>query len=270
MARHRDDATAQGIIEAALESGIRFFDNAYKYNGGYSEEVLGKFLTPKYREYSYIMTKADTRDPEIPARQQLEESLRRMKTDYVDLWMVHTIVDAEDAEKRVAEMWEVCQEARAEGKVRHFGFTGHKDSSAHIKAIETLKDNPAEACLMPMSPSDFISRDSFIHTVLPPLLNQDYGVLAMKTMNAGNVVRAHEGKQMVPDRMSLEEHQWFTLSLPITSWVSGMESIEQVKQNTEIARRFTQLSEDDRMDLANRVTDMANISALQPYRRWDT
>ena len=260
---------SQQLIEAALEEGIRFFDCAVKYHRGVSETRYGQFLTPKYRDDVYLMTKCDTRDPEIPAQQQLEDSLRRMNTDYVDLWMVHTIIDEEDAEKRVNEMFEVAQKAKAEGKIRHFGFSGHKATEAHLKALQTL-GKEADVALMPMSPNDFVSDDSFIINVLPKLVENGTAPLAMKTMNAGQFNRIHGGKNAVPERISLEEHQWFTLSLPISTWISGIQTLEQVRENANIARRFTKLSEKDRLSIADKVSDMANIPALQPYRAWNT
>ncbi len=263
------DYQSQELIDTALEEGIRFFDCAVKYHNGLSESVYGKFLTPKYRDEVYLMTKCDTRDPELPAQQQLEASLRRMKTDYVDLWMVHTIIDEQDAERRVSDMLETAQKAKAEGKIRHFGFSGHKNTKAHLRAIELLQEN-AEVALMPMSPNDFVSDDSFIINVLPKLIENGTAPLAMKTMNAGQFNRNHGGKNAVPDRISLEEHQWFTLSLPIATWISGMQTVQQVKENAAIARSYTELSESDRLALADKVSDMANIPSLQPYRQWNT
>jgi len=260
---------SQQLIEASLEEGIRFFDCAVKYHRGVSETRFGQFLTPRYRDSVYLMTKCDTRDPEIPAKQQLEDSLRRMKTDSVDLWMVHTIIDKYDAERRVLEMLEIAQTAKAEGKIRHFGFSGHKATEAHLHAIKIL-GKEADVALMPMSPNDFVSDDSFILKVLPRLVENGIAPLAMKTMNAGQFNRAHGGIKAVPERISLEEHQWFTLSLPISTWISGIETLDQVRENASIARRFSNLSEADRMAIANKVSDMANIPALQPYRAWNT
>ncbi len=261
---------SQTIIEAALEEGIRFFDQAVKYHRGRAEDIYGKFLIPKYREHIYLMSKCDTRDPQIPAAQQLEDSLRRMKTDYLDMWLVHTIIDKADAEYRVKEMLEVAEKAKQDGKIRHFGFSGHKATEAHLAALEMTKKEPVDTVLMPISPSDFVSRDSFIVNVLPKLVEQQIGPLAMKTMNSGRFAQEFEGKRITPERLSIEEHQWFSLSLPVTSWVSGMTNVDEVRQNADIARRYTKLSEEDRLAIADKISDMADIAQLQPYRQWNT
>ena len=261
---------AQQNIETALEEGIRFFDCAYKYLDGRSEEALGKFLSPKYREHAFIMSKADTRDPQIDSRIQLETSLKRMKTDYVDLWMTHTIVDSGDAERRIAEMLEVAEKAKEEGKIRYFGFTGHKATEAHLKAIEMVKGMDDVSCLMPISPVDFVSKDSFTVNVLPGLIENQIIPLAMKTMNAGRAMSEHEGKSVIPGRLSFEENQWFVLSLPVATWVSGMQNPDHVRQNVDIARRFTALTEADRLAIAERVLDVKDVAGLQPYRQWNT
>jgi len=268
LARARD---SQALVEAALEEGYRFFDTAYKYHGGRSEEVFGEHLTPKYREDVYILSKCDTRDPELDARSQLEGSLRRLKTDYIDLWLVHTLIDEEDAARRVPEMIEVLQEAKAAGKVRHFGVSGHYSTASLLKALELTQEDPLDALLMPMSPVDFVSKDSFIKIVLPRLLELGVSPLAMKTMASGRALSATlGGKTVIPNRLSMEENQWFVLSLPISSWISGTVSVGEIRENADILRRHTQLTEDDRLEIARKVLDVADDPELQPYRAWKT
>ncbi|NEQ67316.1 MAG: aldo/keto reductase, partial [Symploca sp. SIO2D2] len=205
-----DGRDSQALVETALEEGYRFFDTAHKYHGGRSEEVFGKYLTPKYREDVYILSKCDTRDPELDAATQLEVSLKRLNTDYIDLWLVHTLIDEEDAERRVMDMLEVLEEAKAAGKVRHFGVSGHYSTAALNKALAMTKDDTLDALLMPMSPVDFVSQDSFIKNVLPELLEQGVAPLAMKTMGAGRTLSSKvNGKTVIPQRLSKEENQWF-------------------------------------------------------------
>ncbi len=261
------ESECERIIETSLENGVRFFDNAWKYNGGRSEERYGKYLTPKYREQVFIMSKADSREGPSP-RQQLEESLRRMKTDYIDLWMIHTVSSPGDAENRVPEMLPVMLKAQEEGKVRHCGFSGHTVTSAHLRVLELAKGGPLKTCLMPISTIDTIARDSFTLKVLPKLVEQGYAPLAMKAMSSGRVLRKYNGKSIVPDRLSLEENLWFVLSLPICSLVSGMPNLENLRQNIDIAKRFTSLTEDDRKTIADKVAEVANSKGLEPYRNW--
>ncbi|MEO0796742.1 MAG: aldo/keto reductase [Verrucomicrobiota bacterium] len=261
---------AEALVEASLEEGIRFFDTAYNYHDGMSEEMYGKYLTPKYRDDVFIMSKCEARPPKPDPMTQLETSLKRMKTDYIDLWMVHTVVSAEDAAKRVPEMYAVFEQAREKGLVRYFGVSGHVSNAAMLEALKVTADQPMNAMLMPMNPVDFVSQDSFIKNVLPVELEQGVASLAMKTMNDGYALRTKlNGKTVVPDRLSKEENQWFTLSLPVSSWVSGMENPEQVKENAELLRRFTQLSETDRLEIAKKVLDVADEMDLQPYRKYN-
>jgi hypothetical protein len=127
---------AQAIIEKALEEGIRFFDNAPLYSDGKAEECYGKFLTPRYRDVSFIMTKTLARNREN-ALNDLDASLSRMRTDYVDLWQVHALKSSQDAEERVQNgVLDAFIEAQKNGKVRHIGFTGHQSYKAHLKMLD--------------------------------------------------------------------------------------------------------------------------------------
>ena len=264
---HCEESESQRIIETAIENGVRFFDNAWKYHDGLSEERHGKFLTPKYREHVFLMSKADSREgPSL--RKQLEDSLRRMRTDYLDLWLIHTVSSPEDAVNRVPEMLPVIEKAIKEGKVRYAGFSGHTVTSAHLKVLEMTKGGPLKTCLMPISPVDAVSRDSFTMKVLPELLEQGYAPLAMKTMNSGRALNEYGGKSVVPGRLSFEENFWFTLSLPICSWVSGMPSLAHLRQNLDIAKRFTSLTESDRHAIVEKVAEVADADGLEPYREW--
>ncbi|AWT60526.1 MAG: Aldo-keto reductase YhdN [Candidatus Moanabacter tarae] len=262
-----EESESQRIIETAIENGVRFFDNAWKYHNGLSEERHGKFLTPKYRSHVFLMSKADSREGPSP-RKQLEDSLRRMRTDYLDLWLIHTVSSPEDAMNRVPEMLPIIEKAIDEGKVRYAGFSGHTVTSAHLKVLEIAKGGPLKTCLMPISPVDAVSRDSFTIKVLPKLLDQGYAPLAMKTMNSGRALNTYGGKSVVPGRLSFEENFWFTLSLPICSWVSGIPNLANLRQNIDIAKRFTSLTDSDRSAIADKVTEVADASGLEPYRGW--
>ena len=261
------ESECQRIIEEALESGVRFFDNAWKYHDGLSEERYGRYLTPRYRDDVFIMSKADSRDGGDVGR-QLEDSLRRMKTDYLDLWLIHTVSSPEDADHRVPEMLPVMHRARDEGKVRHFGFSGHTVTSAHLHVLELAKGDILKSCLMPISPVDAASEDSFTIVVLPRLLEEGYAPLAMKSMNSGRIFREYDGDTVVPGRLTLEENIWFTLSLPICSWVSGMPSVKNLRENVKIAQSFTSLTEGDRQAIVHKVVQVADADGLQPYKEW--
>ena len=147
---------AQAIIEKALEEGVRFFDNAPLYSGGKAEERYGEFLTPKYRDVSFIMTKSLAKNREN-ALKDLDTSLSRMKTDYVDLWQMHALENPKDVEERVQNgVLDAFLEAQKKGKVRHIGFTGHESYKAHLKMLEELKKRGVKrtSSQMPVNPAD--------------------------------------------------------------------------------------------------------------------
>src|SRR5690606_33704033 len=177
-----DEKEAQKTIEAALEGGIRFFDNAESYGSGRAEERYGKFLTPKYRDIAYIMSKSTGRDAKT-AQQHLEGSLRRMNTDYLDLWLIHGVTSPDDVSGRLSNgVLDVVLEAQASGKVRHVGFSGHSDYNAHLKMLDST--DVLQACQMPVNVFD-PSYKSFIHNVMPRLVERKMAALAMKTLANG-------------------------------------------------------------------------------------
>ena len=166
---------AQATIEIALEGGVRFFDTAEMYQSGGSETRMGKLLTPKYRDIIYLMTKTTARNAK-DARRHLEESLRRLNTDYLDLWQVHAIRSPKDADERIANgVLEVMTEAKESGKVRHLGFTGHRQPEGHLRVLE--KSDIFDTCQMPINLAD-PSYSSFIKQVLPKLVERNLGAIA--------------------------------------------------------------------------------------------
>ncbi|MCP4670611.1 MAG: aldo/keto reductase [Desulfobacula sp.] len=237
---------AHAIIEKALEEGIRFFDNAPFYSGGKAEERYGKFLTPKYRDVSFIMTKTLAKNRER-ALKDLDTSLSRMKTDYVDLWQVHALENPNDVEERVQNgVLDAFFDAQKKGKVRHIGFTGHSSYKAHLKMLEEAKKRGVKmaASQMPVNPADPHFK-SFVTHVVPKCVEAGIGVLAMKTLAYGRFFGGNKGwrrtqasvKPIIPKVLSVEDVFGFVWSLPITTLVSGMESVQQVSQNAAIARK---------------------------------
>lgn len=237
---------AQAIIEKALEEGVRFFDNAPFYSSGKSEQRYGKFLTPKYRDVAFIMTKTLATNKKGTLT-DLDESLTRMKLDYVDLWQVHALTSPGDAEGRVKNgVLEAFLEAQEKGKVRHFGFTGHSSYKAHLQMLEEIKKQGIKmtSSQMPVNPAD-PHFDSFITNVVPKCVEADIGILAMKTLAYGRFFGGNKGwvrtnvsiKPAIPAVLSIEDVFGFVWSLPVTTLISGMESVEQVSQNAAIARK---------------------------------
>jgi aryl-alcohol dehydrogenase-like predicted oxidoreductase len=257
---------AQAIIEKALEEGVRFFDNAPFYSGGRAEERYGKFLTPKYRDVSFIMTKTLATNRK-GALKDLDSSLSRMKTDYVDLWQVHALGSPRDVEARVQNgVLDAFLEARKKGKVRLIGFTGHESYKAHLKMLEELNKRGVmmASSQMPVNPADPHYK-SFVTHVVPRCVKAGIGVLAMKTLADGRFFGGNRGwrrknvsvKPIIPAILSVEDVFGFVWSLPVTTLVSGMESVQQVSQNAALARKTWNWSQAERRKRIDAVAPIA-------------
>lgn len=255
------EAEAERIIEAAIEVGVRTFETAQLYQGGGSEERYGKFLTPKYREHVQLFTKTMARDART-ARSHLEGSLRRMKTDVIDLWQMHDISDSRDVDDRLrGGVLDEMLKAKSEGKVRHIGFTGHTNWRAHAHILK--QTDVFESCLMPINVAD-TSYESFILNVLPTLVERRMGVQAMKTLAAGDFLRGRSGlPPIIPDLISIEEALGFVWSLPVSTLVSGMGLAAHVRENAGYAARFEPMDDARRQVLIDRIADPASTGKLE-------
>ena len=254
---------AQEAIEIALQGGVRFFDTAESYQSGGSETRYGKLLTPKYRDVIYLMTKSTARNAE-DARRHLEESLSRLNTDYLDLWQVHSVNTPEDVENRIANgVFEVAAEAKASGKVRHLGFTGHYQPDTMLKIMEA--SDLFDTCQMPVNLAD-PNYSSFIKQVMPKLMEQNIGVLAMKTLANGGFFggsshgRHGDNPKIVPNRVSIAEAINFAWSLPISVLITGANNPQQMQEKIELANSFTLMDEAQRQALIDKVADLAGTT----------
>ena len=251
---------AQASIEIALEGGVRFFDTAQMYQSGGSETRMGKLLIPKYRDVIYLMTKTTARNAK-DARRHLEDSLRRLNTDYLDLWQVHTVNNTRDVDKRIANgVFEVMAEAKESGKVRHIGFTGHRQPEAHLRVL--AKSDIFDTCQMPINLAD-PSYSSFIQQVLPKLVERNIGVIAMKSLaNGGFFGGSSHGKngdnpKIVPNRVSIAQAVSFVWSLPVSVLITGFNNPQQMQEKIELANSFVAMNEPQRQDLIDKVADLA-------------
>lgn len=249
---------AQKVIEAAIEGGIRFFDNAPGYSDGGAETKYGKYLVPKYRDVSFIMTKSPARDKKR-ALEQLDESLDRMKTDYVDLWQLHSIKSVEDANNKINNgLLEALLEAKEKGKARHIGFTGHQDFRGHQEILK--KTDIMETCQMPINCFD-PNYKSYIKNVLPELVERNMGVLAMKTLSNGGFFggtqQMHSGDKprIVPGAASIQEALHFVWSLPVSVLITGAHDVEMLNEKIDLAKSFVPMSESAREELVQRLAD---------------
>lgn len=232
-----DPKQAEAIIERAMEKGVRVFDNAVNYQNGGSETLYGRFLTPKYRDDVFLTTKS-SQTTAAGARKEFEDSLRRLKTDHVDLWQLHAFVSVDDVKKRIeGGVVEVFLEMREKKLARYIGFTGHSDQRAHCHFLDFCKEKgyQMDSCLMPVNLVD-PHYDSFLLNVLPKLKEQNVDLFAMKTMVFGKILdRANEVDPGVITPKNLHEYVY---SLPVTCMLSGCETVEQVDENTGTLENF--------------------------------
>lgn len=246
------------IVHEAIDAGLTFMDNAWEYHDGRSEEWMGRALEGR-RHKAFLMTKVCThgRDKRV-AMQQLEESLRRLRTDYLDLWQIHEVIYENDPDRHFAPggAAEALLEAKQQGKVRFIGFTGHKDPAIHLKMLS--HHFPFDTCQLPLNCFDATFK-SFEREVLPVLHRLEIAPLAMKTLGGnGEVV-----KQGI---VTPEECLRYALSLPIAAVVSGIDSLEVLRQNLAIARRFVPMTAAEMDMLRNRVARYAADGRFELYK----
>ncbi|MFN0067719.1 MAG: aldo/keto reductase [Limisphaerales bacterium] len=218
------------IVQEAVDGGITFMDNAWEYNGGKSEELMGEALRGR-RDAVFLMTKVCSHGRnKRAALKQLEQSLRRLKTDHLDLWQIHEVVYENDPELHFAKggAMEALVQAREQGKVRFLGFTGHKSPAIHQRML--AYGFPFDAVQLPLSGFDAGFRN-FEQEVLPLLLRRGIAPIGMKSLNG----TAEAVKQGV---VTAEEAIRYAMSLPVTTTISGMDSLKILRRNLAIARRF--------------------------------
>lgn len=256
--RSDDDAEAIRILHEAIDAGITFLDNAWEYNGGRSEELMGKALQGR-RQQVVLMTKlcSHGRDKNV-ALQQLDDSLRRLKTDYLDLWQIHEVIYEDDPDRHFVPggAADALLEAKRQGKVRFIGFTGHKHPRIHLKML--AHDFPFDTCQMPLNVFDG-TYSSFEQEVLPVLHQRGIAPLGMKSLS-GN------GEAVKQGIVTVEEALRYVLSLPIASLVSGIDSRKVLQQNLDIVRQFTPMTVAEMETLRARVARYAKDGRFERFK----
>ena len=243
----KDDKESIRIMHTAIDEGLTFFDNAWDYHDGRSEEVMGKALaTGGRRNKVFLMTKNCERDYAGSMR-NLEQSLKRLQTNHLDLWQFHECnYDNDPAWIFEKGAYKAALEARQAGKVRYIGFTGHKDPRIHLKMLEVHKE--WDTAQMPINIADNFFR-SFQNQVIPVCLKQNTGVIGMKGLAGG----ATQGRLMEKLGLTSDECYRYCLSVPVTAQVVGVTSMEQLKKNIALARGFKPYSKAERDALFARV-----------------
>src|SRR5579883_230329 len=233
-----DEKTAKQIVDEAVDGGITFFDCCWEYYRGRSEEWLGKGLKGK-RDKAFLMTKVCThgRDKALAMR-MLEESLRRLQTDHLDLWQVHGVTFDNDPALfiRPNGAAEALAQAKKEGKVRFVGFTGHKDPEIHLGMLKT--NFPFDSAQMPLNSFDANFR-SFQHEVLPELNRRGIAAIGMKPV-------CGHGEPVTQGVLTAEEAVRYAMSVPgVTTTIVGMEKLDYLRVNLKLAqgdRKSTRLN----------------------------
>jgi predicted aldo/keto reductase-like oxidoreductase len=227
-----DEELSIRIIRSAIDNGINFMDNCWDYNDGASEIRMGKALRDGYRERAFLMTKLDGRTKQDAAR-QLDESLKRLQVDHIDLVQHHEILRFEDPHRIFDDKGAnaALLEARDGGKIRYIGFTGHKDPRIHLYMLEVAAENgfTFDTVQMPLNVMDAHYR-SFEKMVLPELVKQDIGVLAMKTLANGTILESNT--------VSAIECLQYAMNLPTSVVITGCESMEDLEQALTAAHTF--------------------------------
>jgi len=252
------DQAANEIVAKALDHGVTFYDCAWEYHDGLSEERLGKALRGK-RDQAFVMTKVCThgRDKKIAMR-MLEESLRRLQTDHLDLWQIHEVVYENDPDLIFASNGaaEALLAAKQQGKVRFVGFTGHKDPEIHLKMLS--HDFPFDTVQMPLNCCDATFR-SFETHVLPEVNRRGIGALGMKSLGGSGELVRHGA-------VTPEQGLRYAMSLPVATTISGVDTMEVLDQNLKVAVNFQVLAATEMQALRDQCRPQAADGRLELFK----
>jgi aryl-alcohol dehydrogenase-like predicted oxidoreductase len=249
---------AMRVVHEAVDAGVNFFDNAWEYNEGRSEEWLGRALEGR-RDQVLVMTKVCThgRGKQV-AMQQLEESLTRLRTDHLDVWQIHEVIYENDPDLHFTPDGVIAalDQAKQDGKVRFVGFTGHKSPAIHLKML--ARPYPFDTVQMPLNCFDGTYR-SFEQQVLPEVVRRQAAALGMKSLGG-------DGQPILHGVVTAEEALRYAMSLPVATTITGVDALEVLRQNLAIARGFTPLSASEMQALRERCAAYAADGHLELYK----
>lgn len=254
------EADAIRIVRTAIDNGINFLDNCWDYHGGDCEVRMGKALRDGYRDRAFLMTKIDSRSRE-GAQKQIDESLRRLQTDHLDLLQLHEVGSMDDGDHvfgpgGAIEALVVSQKA---GKTRFLGFTGHKSPDIHLKMLATAAAHNFrfDTVQMPLSVMD-AHYNSFEKSVLPVLVQQQIGVLGMKSMCFGVALETHTATAI--------ECLHYAMNLPTSTVITGCESLTVLQQALDAARSFQPMTPDQVSTLLAKTAAVGTTGQCEPYK----
>ena len=253
-----DIEQAVKLIHEAIDGGINFFDNCWEYYNGKTENWLGRALKGR-RKRAFLMTKVCTHGRGAPlAMKMLEQSLKRLNTDHLDLWQVHAVSFDNDPALAYAKggVIEALSQAKRQGKTRYVGFTGHKDPAIHLDMLR--RGFAFDSVQLPLNPFDASFR-SFEQRVLPEVNRRGMAALGMKSMG-GTAAAIKQGV------LSAEEALRYAMSLPVATTICGMDSLKVLRQNLAIARGFRPMTEKQMHDLRSRCALAAGDGRFEVYK----
>jgi predicted aldo/keto reductase-like oxidoreductase len=255
-----DERLSIRIVRDAVDRGINFLDNSWDYNDGASEIRMGNALRDGYRKKVFLMTKIDGRS-KVEAARQLDESLRRFQTDCIDLVQHHEVIRYEDPHRIFDEQGANAAliEAQRAGKIRYIGFTGHKDPRIHLYMLEVARDRGFvfDTVQMPLNVMDAHYR-SFERLVLPVLVKESLGVIGMKSLGNGVILKS--------GTVTAIECLQYALNLPTSVVVTGVESMERLDQAFEAARTFRPMSQAQRDALLTKTATAASRGEFELFK----
>jgi aryl-alcohol dehydrogenase-like predicted oxidoreductase len=249
------------IVRTAVDRGINFLDNCWDYHDGESERRMGRALRDGYRQKAFLMTKFDGRTRKSTA-QQIDESLKRLETDRIDLMQYHENIRMEDPDRFFAPdgPLEALLEAKKAGKIRYIGFTGHKDPVVHLRMLEVAAAHKFhfDTCQMPLNVMDAHFR-SFTHQVVPKLVEQGIGVLGMKPLAEANVLSARTGLTAI-------DCLHYAMNLPTSVVITGCETMERLEQAIHAAETFQPMSREQVEALLAKTKAAALTGKFEPFK----
>jgi uncharacterized protein len=255
-----EEQEAIRIVRTALDSGVNFLDNCWDYNGGVSEERMGKALRDGYRQKAFLMTKIDGQTRKA-ATQQLEESLRRLQTDHIDLLQFHEVIRENDPARIFGPggSLEAALDAKKQGKIRYIGFTGHKSPDIHLKMLDTAfaHNFSFDTVQMPLNVMD-AHYESFEKKVLHVLVKHQIGVLGMKPMGDKIILRSNTA--------SAAECLRYAMSLPTSVVITGCDSLPILQQALDAARNFKPMNKDEVAALLAKTSSPSSMGEFEQYK----
>jgi aryl-alcohol dehydrogenase-like predicted oxidoreductase len=258
--RDVDESLGLRLVRTAIDRGIDFLDNSWDYNEGLSEERMGRALKNGYRQRAFLMTKIDGRTYDEATR-QLDTCLRRLQTDCIDLVQHHEVIRFDDPDRMFEDDGanRALEDARRAGKLRYIGFTGHKDPAVHLYTLEVARDRgfQFDAVQMPLNVLDAQYR-SFEKIVLPELVREQIGVLGMKSMANGAIVRAGVATAV--------ECLRYALTLPTSVVITGMETMAYLDEASAVAASFKPMTEAEVAELLTRTRPASVRGKLELFK----